>query len=73
MTLSQAIPPVHLAQSANIDAVIVSHHAALAADHVFRLNVLAELPILNPYVKLDQFTGVSFRVTLPEVHILHNH
>lgn len=73
VTLSHAIPPVHFAPSTSIDAVIVSHDAALADDSVFQLNVLAELPILVPYVKLDQFTAILFRVTLHDVQLLHSH
>lgn len=52
---------------------MVSHDAALADDNVFQLNVLDELQILVQYVKLDQFTAVSFHVTLHDEQLLRNH
>lgn len=54
-------------------AVTVSQDHALAEDKSFRLNVLAELQILVPYVKLDQVTIVLFRVTLHDEQLLRNH
>lgn len=53
--------------------MIVSHDAALADDNVFQLNVLDELQILVPYVKLDQFTAILFRVTLHDEQLLRVH
>ena len=52
---------------------MVSQDAALADDNVFQLNVLAEFQIFVEYVKLDQFTDMFCRVTLPDVHTLHSH
>lgn len=53
--------------------MIVSQDQAVAFDPVFQLNVLAEFQTTHQYVKLDPFTAIFCRVTLPDVQILACH
>lgn len=50
-----------------------SQDHAVAEDHVFQLNVLAEFAITHQYVKLDPLTATFCRVTLPEAQLLVVH